>query len=120
MCLYSQTVTERRSTIMRIHSHSCFSQPILKDARDCIIALVLQMLTHRCQYGDERLFLLFVKLRVSSLDYADSAIMSLSAELKEVIFIGGSRIKTAPTTFTGSKQSFGMGRQRTNCVIVDG
>ena len=65
-----------------------FCQTILKNARDYVVALVLELLTHRSQNGDNRLIQL-AKACPSSANGFDWAIMLLWAELKEINFSGG-------------------------------
>ena len=88
-----------------------FNQTTLQNARDYIVALVLQLLTHRYQDGDEEL-MQFAKEWPSSVNGSDWAIMLLSAELKEVFFCGGLKITTALTNRITSLFSWKGKRQR--------
>lgn len=87
------------------------NQTILKNAKGYTVALVLQVLTHRYQDGDEEL-MLFARAWPSSVNGSDWAIMLLSAELTEVISSGDSRIKTPLTTRITSLLSWKGRRQR--------
>lgn len=60
-----------------------FNQTIMKDASDYTTALILQILTHRAQVGDEKL-MQSVRASPSSTNGSDWAIMLIWAELKEV------------------------------------
>ena len=77
-----------------------FCQTILKNARDYVVALILELLTHRSQNGDNRLIEL-AKACPSSANGFDWAIMVLWANLKKWnssggLWIGGGlRIETA-------------------------
>ena len=71
-----------------------FCQSILKNARDYVVALILELLTHRSQNGDNRLIQL-AKSCPSSANGLDWAIMVLWAELKELNSGGGSRVGNA-------------------------
>ena len=71
-----------------------FCQTILKNARDYVVALILEILTHRSQIGDNRLIQL-AKACPSSANGLDWAIMVLWAELKELNSSGGLRVGTA-------------------------
>lgn len=70
-----------------------FCQTILEGAREYTVALILQILTHRFQTGDNELIHL-AKAYSSSANDHDWEIMVLWAELKEVIFSERLRIKT--------------------------
>ena len=70
-----------------------FCQTILKNARDYVVALILELLTHRSQNGDNRLIQL-AKACPSSANGFNRAIMVLWAELKELNSSGGLRIGT--------------------------
>lgn len=71
-----------------------FCQTTLRNARDYVVALILEILTHRFQSGDNRL-IQFVKDCPSSANGFDWAIMVLWAEVKEINCCGGLKIKTA-------------------------
>ena len=71
-----------------------FCQTILKDATDYAVALILDLLTHRSQNGDNRLIQL-AKACPSSTNYLDWVILVLWAELKGLNFSGELRIETA-------------------------
>ena len=71
-----------------------FCQTILKNARDYVVALILELLTHRSQNGDNRLIQL-AKACPSSTNGLDWVIMVLWAELKELNSSGGVRVGTA-------------------------
>ena len=71
-----------------------FNQTILRNARDYTVALILQLLTHRSQDGDEKL-LQFAKAWPSSANGYDWAIMVLLAEVKQVISSGNLKIDSA-------------------------
>ena len=58
-----------------------FSQTLLKGAREYIVSLVLQLLTHRSQNGDRELYS-FAKAWPSSVNGSDWATMLLWAEMK--------------------------------------
>lgn len=60
-----------------------FSQTLLKGAREYIVSLVLQLLTHRSQNGDRELYS-FAKAWPSSVNGSDWAIMLLWAEMKGI------------------------------------
>ena len=84
---------------------------VLKDARDYIVTLTLQILTHRSQNGDKKLFQL-AKAWPSSANSSDWAIMVLWAELKEIVFSGVSSIETALTNRITRLLSWKGKRQR--------
>lgn len=71
-----------------------FSQTLLKSVREYVVSLVLQLLTHRSQDGDRRLFS-FAKAWPSSVNGSDWAIMLLWAEVKGIAASGGLRCETA-------------------------
>ena len=68
-----------------------FNQTILRAARDYTVALILQLLTHRFQDGDERL-LEFTKAWPSATNGCDWTIMVLWAEVKHITSSGQLRI----------------------------
>lgn len=68
-----------------------FNQTILRAARDYTVALILQLLTHRFQDGDERL-LEFTKAWPSATNGCDWTIMVLWAEVKRITSSGHLRI----------------------------
>lgn len=68
-----------------------FNQTILRAARDYTVALILQLLTHRFQDGDERL-LEFTKAWPSVTNGCDWTIMVLWAEVKRITSSGHLRI----------------------------
>ena len=84
---------------------------VLQDARDYTVTLILQLLTHRSQYGDEPL-IQFAKAWPSSANSSDWAIMVLWAELKENVFSGVSSIETALTNRITRLLSWKGKRQR--------
>lgn len=71
-----------------------FNQTTLRAARDYTVTLILQLLTHRSQDGDEEL-LQFAKAWPSSANGYDWAIMVLWAEVKQVLCSRRSRIDSA-------------------------
>ena len=71
-----------------------FWQTSLKDARESIVALILQLLTHRSQHGDEELFQV-AKACPSSVNGFDWTIMVLWAELKRVTYSERLRFESA-------------------------
>ena len=71
-----------------------FCETILKSARHYVVALILELLTHRSQNGDNRLIQL-AKACPSPTNGFDWAIMILWAELKEINSSGGLRVGTA-------------------------
>ena len=88
-----------------------FCQTILKNARDYVVALILELLTHRSQNGDNRLIQL-AKACPSSANGSDWAIMVLWAELKELKSSGGLRVGTALDTSITRLLSWRGKRQR--------
>ena len=88
-----------------------FCQTILKNARDYVVALILELLTHRFQNGDNRLIEL-AKAHPSSANGFDWAIMVLWAELKEINSSGRLRIGIALNKRTTRLLSWRGKRQR--------
>lgn len=84
---------------------------VLQDARDYTVTLILQLLTHRSQYGDKPL-IQFAKAWPSSANSSDWAIMVLWTELKENVFSGISSIETALTNRITRLLSWKGKRQR--------
>ena len=84
---------------------------VLQDARDYTVTLILQLLTHRSQYGDKPL-IQFAKAWPSSANSSDWTIMVLWAELKENVFCGVSSIETALTNRITRLLSWKGKRQR--------
>ncbi len=70
-----------------------FKRTVLRDVREYIVGLILQILTHRSQTGDREL-ILFAQAWPSSTNGSDWAIMLLWAEVKMKIASGGSKIET--------------------------
>lgn len=97
----------------RLFAHEALrcNETVLKDARDYIVWLILQLLTHRHQDGDEKL-MLFARAWPSYVNGSDWAIMLLTAELKEVNFRRTSRMKTTLTNRITSLLSWKGRRQR--------
>ena len=95
VCLLAERQRETFYTHARIFALETlrFCQTILKNARDYVVRLILELLTHRSQYGDNRLIQL-AKASPSSVNDFDWAIMVLWAELKELNSSGGLRIGT--------------------------
>ena len=93
-------VAERHRETFYIHARIFaletlrFCQNILKDATDYFVALILELLTHRSQNGDNRLIQL-AKACPSSTNGLDWAIMVLWAELKGLNSSGELRIETS-------------------------
>ena len=94
-----------------------FSETILQSARDYVVALILEILTHRSQYGDDRL-IQFARQVPSSTNGFDWAIMVLRAELKAINASGELKVATALNNRIVSHLSRKGKRQcRTNGLI---
>ena len=94
-----------------------FNQTILKEARDYVVALVLQILTHRSQDGDNDL-IYFAKAYEPSANGPDWAIMVLWAEVKEVISSGYLKIEIALRNRITRLLSWnGVFKRRTNGLL---
>ena len=94
-----------------IHETLRFNETVLKNARDYVVWLTLEVLTHRYQDGDEKL-MLFAKAWPFYVNGSGWAIMILLAELKEVNFRRASRMKTTLTSRITSLLSLRGRRQR--------
>ena len=93
-------LAERHRETFYIHARifaiqiSRFCQTILKNAIDYVVALILEILTHRSQNGDNGLIQL-AKACPSSANGFDWAIMVFLVELKAINSSGGLRLETA-------------------------
>ena len=96
VCLLAERHRETFYTHARIFALEAlrFRETILKNARDYVVALILELLTHQSQYGDNRLIQL-AKACPSPANGFDWAIMVLWAELKGTNSSEGLKIKPA-------------------------